>query len=568
MDDTIVEGPHAVASRIFAHSRVAKWPWVASSMRLQGNLTDLRGLAPALELDVDVLWRSWKSILQVRLGRAGLRNKRVNTKRCLGVVYSMSHPPPDLTLDLALAFEHDAEPQAIEDQVVGDEGVLPLVLEPTVVPAQGLTRSSQGVRLLRQFLSASLQVGAVVSLPTMLEDGEPTALIVQVLHVEVRNKLVETYVGEGEMPELYSISAQVWEQWRPTSSSPIELGESIDCFMYGEPCKLDILRLIGTDPSARTQMQKWSVRESDVEGCMCFHSPERLQPTAALQDASTPVLCLMDALAAGSWVGESRLVTHTPQSGLAFDNRNLAGRRPYLQSVLASSDLFGKGVACFRSDNPLSFYLLLLKVQRDIPEGRPAAWYREVLRKSASSPTESLESLLALPPAPQGALQRLPRPPAPIADAAGSSDDEVVGGGSPAGYVEALSAGVPEQDVVVAAHAAPGELCAAEAAGVDADAPPYPPVIEGSPVRLVKGRQDLRWSYRDRLSVPCNNPDHRAHGCAKTRSLDLDQHIYGPRAAHFFLGAWLRLSNLPVAEHRKRRPTVAEIKLYAESFSD
>lgn len=553
MDDTIAEGPHARAKKIYDHTRVASWPWVASTMRLSDNIRDLQEIAPSLGIDIEVLWRSWKSLLQVRAGQRGARNMRVTTKKFRGMVYHMSHSEKP-----ALAALEDADGGMANELVAAEGGEAKRAID--------ASRSSDVVRLLRQFLSSALHVGDFVSIPMQIEDGSVRAFVCEVLERETRNKLVTTYKREGDLPELYRISIQPLEQWRPISSDPANLGNEIECFVYAEPCKLDILRLMGPSLSVRAQIMKWSCKESDVEGCMCLYGPQVASPKVALGDPSVPALCLLDALEAAAWVGDARLATHAPGGAKRFDNRNAAGRRPYLQCVLASDGLFRGSVTSFRSNNPLGFYQLLLATKRDIPEGQPAVWYREMLDKVESASSEALSALLALPPIPLQALGDGQAPQAIADHAASDSSDGVVGGEVSQSVrarlvAEPIEAPPPEAEAM---GVIPGASANSSAAGSRV----APEIIEGSAVRRVRGRLDEHWSYHERLSVQCNNASHREAGCSKSRSLNLDVSIHGPNAAHLFLGAWLRQSALPVDQHKKYKPTVAEVREYARSVGE
>ena len=60
------------------------------------------------------------------------------------------------------------------------------------------------------------------------------------------------------------------------------------------------------------------------------------------------------------------------------------------------------------------------------------------------------------------------------------------------------------------------------------------------------------------LRVSCT----RHARCSLFRSIALDRHLYGPRAAEFFLGAWLLID-----DHKGKKPTAAQIKDHMENYS-
>ena len=88
-----------------------------------------------------------------------------------------------------------------------------------------------------------------------------------------------------------------------------------------------------------------------------------------------------------------------------------------------------------------------------------------------------------------------------------------------------------------------------------------PSHIFGMTVRWERrGKKHGKRGY-ERLRVHCDNPWHGE--CTKSRVLTKDVHIYGPRAAEAYLGAWLEGSFMPgmhARKHRKDwRPTRADI---------
>ena len=71
-----------------------------------------------------------------------------------------------------------------------------------------------------------------------------------------------------------------------------------------------------------------------------------------------------------------------------------------------------------------------------------------------------------------------------------------------------------------------------------------PEMIEGMPLSIVRGRKTDSHKYHSRLMVHCDNPLHRAQGCSKTRSVELQKAEFGDAAAVVYLGAWLIKSDM------------------------
>ena len=67
------------------------------------------------------------------------------------------------------------------------------------------------------------------------------------------------------------------------------------------------------------------------------------------------------------------------------------------------------------------------------------------------------------------------------------------------------------------------------------------------------------------FGLSCNNPGHVK--CSRYRSLALDVGVFGPRAAEFYLEAWLRESHEDRDVHRRFRPTRAHVREVADAHA-
>ena len=65
MDDSIVEFPYAMASRLVKSCRATKFPFLASAMRMKQNLTTVRELGSAVSVGLRLEWSSYTPLLQV-----------------------------------------------------------------------------------------------------------------------------------------------------------------------------------------------------------------------------------------------------------------------------------------------------------------------------------------------------------------------------------------------------------------------------------------------------------------------------------------------------------------------
>ena len=157
LDDSVGEGPHNAATRIYAAGRASTWSWTAS-------LTD------EAHLSRQQLWNKYKSVLQRRQQSRvhGQRNFRCNRALFEKQVYVLDRRfDPDgehsvVASDGPLAL-HRPDRAALEGgQEDPDEGV-PSLQIPLAASAAGLDEDST---LARDYADAALQLFAFVSVPT------------------------------------------------------------------------------------------------------------------------------------------------------------------------------------------------------------------------------------------------------------------------------------------------------------------------------------------------------------------------------------------------------------------
>lgn len=84
-------------------------------MRLEANIQDLRELAPSVDVDVEALWRSWKSLVQVCAGPRGARNMKISKPAFIARVYRMKLPE---ARGQALAIRDVAGAKGTDDEVI------------------------------------------------------------------------------------------------------------------------------------------------------------------------------------------------------------------------------------------------------------------------------------------------------------------------------------------------------------------------------------------------------------------------------------------------------------------
>jgi hypothetical protein len=175
-----------------------------------------------------------------------------------------------------------------------------------------LRKDSEEVKLMRQYLASTLVQHQFISMPALSETGQTDAIVFQLLSLEERNIVVQTFHdADEEQCHLYNVSVQIMERWRPLDSEDgTPLGSTLDVFVVEEPVSIDILRLCGSQISARASFLGWQVGESDLDGCIALHTPEVLKPSIDLLDPKAPALALVDRLLELEFEPVQRIVKH------------------------------------------------------------------------------------------------------------------------------------------------------------------------------------------------------------------------------------------------------------------
>jgi hypothetical protein len=245
------------------------------------------------------------------------------------------------------------------------------------------------------------------------------------------------------------------------------------------------------------------------------------------------------------------LVQHSTSRGKVFDGRKRLGKATYFKCVLSSDVIFAAGVDCFGSNKSSTFYAYLLRF-RKLPEPKKTAAELQKLINDADQPGDF--SALDVPPSSV--------PPANPNIACLSDEED-----GPLVLLSAPSPPPPEQAVPepIAGPEDAAEMIDAGVAVAEpiADEHVWPAELHGARLTVEAENLDPGHHYFARLKVQCNNPLHL--NCRKSRSTQLQTEVFGPRAALYYLGAWLAASDKPESEHRGMRPTVAQIRAYLAS---
>ena len=582
LDDAVAEGPHARCQRIAKHARRGRWAWVASTLRLQSNLSDVRDVATACDIDIRALWISYTSVLQTR-ARHAFRRKRMKRNKFEDHLYRMQFAMDPVAPQNAGGGGGgggggDGGGDSGSDSGDDDNGPPPRARRGAGQRRAG-QRGAAGagggggnggggggdgvsrgpiagqetelVKLLRQYLAASLEVMTMISLAVEVENGRRHQFF-QVLQLQSRDIFVQTVRTAEDLdrePGLYRISVQPFETWSGFAEEGTLEPQEADCYVCQDPKLLDVLSVVGVSEHTRGYIQVWQSRESEIDGCINLHDPQPLCPRMTLGDAAAPALALMDALEQAGYKAVQYQTTHCADGSLLYDRRHALQKRCYLQCVLAAPELHTAGVGEFQSGNANAYYRLLLKTRR-LPE--PELKAKEYNRLADAASGDVVAGLLA--------RQMPSRAPPPVDPPPSPFDDDIVGDPDDTSQ-PAEAPAAAEAPAIVVDEPVGGDGALAEFLNTGIHVPRE---ICGQFVRRIKGRYSGPHAFFDRIAVSCSNPLHA--NCAKSRSLAMGIETFGCDAAEIYLATWLAAAfDMTENAHRNYKPTAQEMREYQES---
>ena len=192
-DDKVAEGPHARARWVSMHSRSSHWGWNAATMRFKQNMDDIESVLPGLDCSLQDLWNRYSSVVQTRNARYCHRMIRCTRKVFEQKLYFL-HDHMNFDAD-DLHDDEDADDGG--DHGGGDKDDLDR--DGIAVPddeiavaaddALGIDRSSQEVKLMRDFLQKSVEPYTYISISRDLAPncGDDPLMLFQVLDIERSN---------------------------------------------------------------------------------------------------------------------------------------------------------------------------------------------------------------------------------------------------------------------------------------------------------------------------------------------------------------------------------------------
>ena len=223
-----------------------------------------------------------------------------------------------------------------------------------------MVQQAQKLAPMKEYMLASLLPGKFVSFKVLDQGDDVASCFAQMILVEPKVTCVEMCTQEGN-DLTFRVAVQEFTPVLPVAADHASLSHAksieVFCFSDEDPHDIDFGQL---EPSSREDLLQWSARPSDcgISSHTTLHDPQALRPNASLSllDRGMPTLCLLDWLSEAGWVGQSRLITHTPDLPKVFDDRTPLAHKDYLRCAIVIDDLYAAGVAELRSGRPTTYY--------------------------------------------------------------------------------------------------------------------------------------------------------------------------------------------------------------------
>ena len=392
------EGVHRQSRLVKIRSPSSGMPWVLATARVEQNIawvkTWVENENPDAAAAFDFEWVNAKRIAQHRRGKRAFRPVWNKWSTVCDWVYRLKQwgridwSPLRVGRPAAMAA-HDGEPGTIVDQ-----------------------RCAQA-----ELLQQMLKQGSYYSLP--LENQEEP-LIFQVARISSAPLKVLRGIQYPGPPKTLGLHLVV-QMLRVRSRSSAE--GRVTVFAEGDAEHIDLIELAPWSLLEKC-LSKWTVvKISDVYGCVDLAGQASAQPNIDVMDKKCPVLLIARRLQRLGWQPKGAEITHTPDAALEFSTLKWSSRRPYLQCLLRLDEFWEKGVISLSSEQPVGFWLLLLRGQIVAPKLGAAAYRKMLLdgedeqRQDGLPPLEGLEDAEVLPQLQDGTA---------VGSSDGDSSDEVM----------------------------------------------------------------------------------------------------------------------------------------------
>ena len=132
--------------------------------------------------------------------------------------------------------------------------------------------------MLRQWFAQSLGLYTYIKTPRRESDGFVVHQAYQTISSELTAYVVPTFRDETSR----RVSRLVVQPFEMHSRLPTCTAEEIHIYPFEDPCKMDILELLGNDLQGRWALRQWTSVEPFYNGLICLQNPQPVVPKLAL----------------------------------------------------------------------------------------------------------------------------------------------------------------------------------------------------------------------------------------------------------------------------------------------
>jgi hypothetical protein len=389
--------------------------------------------------------------------------------------------------------------------------------------------ASENHKCLVDFVDACVRVGGFYTAPVAVGDNNYCFEVLRVNRKE-DSKVVTMTRAKGKVPGI-TLSVQRYGTW-------VKNGERFVVYPFGDPSKLSPVEITSLGMMVHG-LSSWTGVVSDTTGCIDLSDECLMKNSFTLTNNKVPVVVLALELHRLGWMRVERNVEHLPDDPIKeYSVVSVSSRRLYLQCVMELPRLWGLGLTSLPSNQPQSFYRVLLK-GAPVLKGLGDRHYLALLDEMPEVPTEGVLAV---------------------------EDDAMSDGSVVLDCLADVSHAFLDGFGEVAAPVVPGEVLPAVLMGAESDSdvvdvgevlvgiPDLPPVIDG--VSIYFDNSNAMYS---RYQVKCVWHDN----CTKYRNCGVDQcKHFGPWEPIAFLMLWnSRGRDLDAADHLYcPPPTLLEVK--------
>ena len=196
--------------------------------------------------------------------------------------------------------------------------------------------------------------------------------VLGISHSRRRDNTMHTF-DKADAPEhslSIAIEVQLMERWNPEGQ--VDGDGEVRVYPEGDAEWMDPGRIAPYESMSKHlwRYEDWS-HDPEQEAVLVWSGARRAKPDMSITDSRFPTACLMWLLSDRGWLPVDHGVTHTKVLPVTdkpeFDGREAAKHKFYLQTLLDLKRCLGLAGGALPSQQPLTFYRLLLRGEAVLP---------------------------------------------------------------------------------------------------------------------------------------------------------------------------------------------------------